>query len=647
VADTHMRLNDRDFLIAGVMPSNFGLPDFAQVWTPIGLTDEEKAVRGEHHSIVIARLKPGANIKSAQAEMNTISNRLEQLYPADDKGWGAVVVPLHDDLVSDVRPALLVLLGAVAFVLLIACVNVANLALAKAFSRQKEIAIRTALGASSSRVLRQILTESVLLALTGGLLGLAWANLGVRLIMAFLGDQLPKFLGVRPDAEVLFFTAAISIFTGILAGVLPALRLSRNNVTQTLKQGLGRTDADTSGQTTRRALVVVEVALSLLLLMGAGLMIRSLQRLYRVDAGFDPHGVVTMTAAIPESKFTAAKQQADFFAQVLLRERSLPGVVSAGVVDDIPLNQGGSVQPVQIDGQPIVAMSEQPEVDTRLISPGYMSAMRTPVLRGRDFSDSDVEGRPAVALISQSISRRFWPGQDPIGKRLTMTFTPGVVREVIGVVGDVKLDGLDQQRPEEAIYLPLAQMTDTSPGGWRAFPMTLVVRTETNPAGAISAVQNAIRQVDPTVVLRDVLTMDDVVETSLSQRRLNTLLLGSFAGLALLLAVVGIYGVLSYSVRRRVREIGIRVALGARLGDVLRMVVLEGMKPTLLGVGIGIIAALGLGRTVSSLIYGVRPSDPLTLVLVALLLSFVAFLASLIPAYRATKVDPMVALRYE
>jgi putative ABC transport system permease protein len=643
----NIKLDGTAYLVAGVMPASFQFPDYAQMWTPMAWTDQERAVRGEHHYTVIARLRPDVHLQQAQAEMDTISARLQQQYPADDKGWGAVVVPLHDDLVSDVRPALLVLLGAVAFVLLIACVNVANLALAKTFSRQKEIAIRTALGATSARVLRQILIESVLLALAGGALGLAYAHFGVHFIVAFLADKLPHSIDIGLDSRVLGFTAAISVATGIAAGVLPALRLSRGDVNEALKQGLGRTDADSSGYRTRRILVVSEVALSLMLLIGAGLMIRSFQKLRAVNPGFDSRNVLTMTLTVSHAKFPLPAEVVSFFDQVLQRVRELPGVESAGVIDDLPLSDEGSHQPITIEGRPAPPMSEQPEVDVRFVSPGYMNALHIPMLRGRDLDDSDIAGRPAVILISESMARQFWPGQDPLGKRLTLTFFPDAVREVVGVVGDVKIDSLDQTRPGAMVYFPLDQLSVPATGGWSSFTMALVVRSGPGSLGMVSAVSNAVHQVDRETPLRDIVTMDELVTNSLSQQRFNMLLLGAFAGLALLLAALGIYSVLSYSVRRSVREIGIRLALGADLGDVVRMVVFEGMKPTLLGVAIGAVGALALGRVLSNLVYGVRPTDPITFLAVAALLAAVALAASIIPAYRAAKVDPMVALRYE
>jgi len=643
----NINLDGRSFLVAGVMPPSFRFPDFAQVWTPLAWTDQEREVRGEHHYVVIARLAPGVSVNQAQAEMSTISSRLEQSYPEQDRGWGAVVVPLHDDLVGDVRPALLVLLGAVAFILLIACVNVANLALAKTFSRQKEIAIRGALGASSARVLRQILAETVLLAFAGGVIGLAYAHFGVRLITAFLADKLPRLVEIGLDLKVLGFTALVCLLTGILAGLVPAVRLTRADLNQALKQGLGRTDSDSSGHRTRSILVVAEVALSLVLLFGAGLMIRSFQQLQRVNPGFDPHGVLTMTLSVARAKFPSPSEQVRFFERVLERVRALPGVESSGVIDDIPLNGNGSHQPIAIEGRPVVSLSDQPEVDVRLISTGYFAALRIPLLRGRDFDSADVAGRPGVILVSESMARQFWPGEDPIGKRLTMTFFPDVVRQVVGVVGDVKLDGLDQKRPSAILYMPLDQVSAPATGGWNSFPMTLVVRSTTNPTSIVSAASNAVHAVDREIPLRDMITMENLVANSISQPRFDMLLLGAFGGLALLLAAIGIYSVLSYGVKRRVQEIGIRLALGAGVRDVLRMVLVGGLKPTLLGVAVGMAGALALGRLLSSLLYSVKPTDPVTFLAVATLLLASALLASIIPAYRATKVDPLVALRYE
>jgi len=646
IVGRNIHLNGESFLVAGVMPASVPLPDTAQMWTPLAWSDHERAVRGNHNYVVIARLKDGVDFKQAQAEMNTISARLEQQYPEDDKGWGAVALPLRDDLVSDVRTALLVLLGAVAFVLLIACANIANLVLAKTFARSKEIAIRTALGASTGRVLSQVLSETVLLALAGGALGLVLAHYGVQLIVAFLADKLPRSTEIALDGRVLGFTLLVSVLTGIVAGLLPAWRLIKTDLNDALKQGLGRTDSDSGGNRARSVLVVSEVSLSLILLIGAGLMIRSLWMLRAVDPGFDPHHVLTMTISVPATKFPVPAQQVSFFKQVLERVRALPSVESASIVDNLPLGGGGSHQHIAIEGRPSVPMSEQPEVDVRLISTDYLGAMGIPLLHGRDLNEADVAGRPSVVLINASLARRFWPNEDPVGKRLTLSFFPDAAREIVGVVADTKVDSLDETRDTATLYFPLAQVS-VPPSGWRSFGMVLAVRTTSNPASIVPSVTNAVHQVGRDATVLDIKTMDDLISDSLSPQRFNMLLLGAFAALALLLAAVGIYSVLSYSVKRRVREIGIRIALGAQVRDVLRLILFEGMRPTLIGLGIGLAGALALGRVLSSLIYGVKPTDPFTFGAVSVLLAGVGLFASVIPAYRATRVEPMKTLRDE
>jgi predicted permease len=613
----------------------------------MGWTDRERAVRGEHHYLAIARLKPNIPTAQAQAEMNSISTHLAEQYPEDDKGWGAVVVPLREQVVSNVRPALLVLLGAVAFVLLIACANVANLVLAKTFGRRKEIAIRVALGATGGRVVQQILAETLLLSVAGGALGLLLANSGIALTLKFLSDNLPKSTEVSLDASVLAFTIFISIVTGVIAGLLPAIRMTKTNVNDALKQGLGKTDSDSGGQRTRSILVVSEVALSLILLVGAGLMIRSLWLLSTLDAGFDPHNVLTMTLVVPHNKYSRPVNEIAFFDHVLAKVRALPGVASAAMIDDLPLSGDGSHQPVAIEGRLAQAMSDQPEVDTRFITPGYLSAMHIPLRRGRDLSAPDGPDHPGVALISEAMAKRFWPNQDPIGRHLTMTFFPDKVREIVGVVGDVKLNSMDAAASSATIYLPANQLSASSLGEWRPFPMQIVVRTQSQPTSLVSAVTAAIHSIDSDQPVTDVMTMDDVIDNSLSQRRFSMLLLAAFAVLALLLAAVGIYSVLAFAVRRRVREIGIRVALGAEVKDILRLIVTEGMKPALIGLLLGIAGALALGRVLASFIYGIAAYDPLTFAAVAALLAAVALLASIIPAYRAARIEPTRALREE
>jgi len=429
--------------------------------------------------------------------------------------------------------------------------------------------------------------------------------------------------------------------------VAPSWHLTGTDVNHELKQGLGRTDSESTGNRTRAVLVVSEVSLSLLLLIGAGLMIRSLSKLQKVEPGFDPGNVLTMTVSVSGNKFPDPPRQTRFFDEILRRVRALPGVTAAGTIDDLPLDNQGSHQPIAIEGRPPVPMSEQPEVDARLVSTGYMRALRIPVLRGRDFNDGDVAGRPSAVLISQSMAKTLWPNEDPVGKRLTMTFFPDSVREIVGVVGDVKQDGLDETRPATTLYMPLDQISVPAMGGWHSFGMSLVVRTGGDPVSLASAVTEAVHTVDAETPVLDTRTMEQFVGDSLSPRRLNMMLLAGFAGVALLLAAVGIYGMLSYSVKRRMHEIGIRMALGAQIGDVLRLVVVEGMRPTLIGLGIGLVGALALARGVSSLLFGISARDPLTFAAVPFLLALVALLACLIPAYRATLVDPMKTLRDE
>ena len=641
-------LDGETYSVVGVMPETFRFPSWGKIWIPLAWTNETRAVRGNHNYLVISRLKKGVDIRQAQAELSAICTRLEHLYPEDDKGWGAVIQPLREELVGDVRPALLVLLGAVAFVLLIACANVANLVLAKTLARRKEIAIRTALGASRIVVLRQILAETVLLSVAGGALGLFLARFGISLIVRVLGHRIPGFMQITLDVPVLTFTLLLSVVAGVLAGLIPAVRFTSADVNEALKQGQSRGSSDVRGGGTRRLLVISEVALSLVLLIGAGLMIRSLWELRKVQPGFDPHNVLTMSVPLPRNRYSSPAGQINFFQDVLAHIRALPSIDSAGVIDSLPLSSdGGSHQPFSIEGRPVQQMSDQPEVDVRLISPGYLQAMHIPVLRGRNLTDADATGRPGAALISDSLARRFWPKEDPIGRHITLTFFPGVVREIVGIVGDVKLDSLDETRPVATIYVPLAQLTVPTQQTWHSFGMTFAVRTNSDPLNSVAAVTKAIREVGPDLPVVDVMSMNDVIAQSVSPQRFNMLLLASFAGLALILAAVGIYSVLSYTVRRRIREIGIRMALGASNHDVIRLVLADGLKPILAGVALGLAAALALGRVVSSLIFGVRATDPLTFAAVALLLLLVGILATIIPAYRATGIEPVRILREE
>src|SRR5215469_6181878 len=651
IVGTNIQLNDQAFTVVGVMPRGFEYPIYPgfdpQMWKPQNWTAEERAVRDNHNYGVIARLKPGVTLEQAKAELASVSERLAQQYPQDNKGWGATAVPLRDDLVGDVRPALLILLGAVALVLLIACANVANLLLAKMLSRRKEVAIRSALGASRRLLLQQVLAETSILAIAGGAFGLIFAHYGTVFMIRFVGNQLPRSGAIGLGGWVLAFTLGVSLLTGILAGLIPALRLTKEDVGDALKLSAGRTASESGSSRTRSILVVAEVALSLMLLIGAGLLIRSLWMLRGVNPGFDPDHVITMNLSIPATKFLTPQQQISFFDRVLRRVQVLPGVQSDGVIDRLPLTGGGSHQPMQIEGRPVQAMADQPEVDVRYISPGYRNAMHIPLLRGRDLNDSDVAGRPGAVLISQTMARQFWPNEDPIGKRLTMYFFPQMTRDVVGVVAAVKDDRLSQTRPASMLYMPLGQISADRDGQWQSSGMSLAVRTHTDPRSVISATTSAVNETDSEVPLLYAKTMQDTIDESLLQQRFTMLLLSGFAGLALLLAAVGIYSVLAYAVRWRVREIGIRMALGAQIREVVGMVVADGLKPTCIGVAVGLAGALALGRVMSNLIYGVAASDPLTIAAVTLMLGLVALFASIIPAYRATRIDPLRALREE
>jgi putative ABC transport system permease protein len=636
-----LELNGRNYKVIGVMPQKFQVkawfPAAADAWAPIAWTPEVAAVRGNHNYQVIARLRPGVTVEQAQSEMNVISERLARAYPEEDKGWGAVVASLRDNLVGDVRPALLTLLGAVGFVLLIACANTANLVLARTITRRKELAIRAALGASAGQMLRPVLLETTLLSLAGGALGLLLAESGQSLVMRALADKMPNATDVHMDGRVLGFTLFASVLTGLAAGLIASWRLMRVDVSDSLKQGLGKTDADSGGRRTRSALVVAEVALSLILLVGAGLMIRSLWALRHMDPGFVSTNVLSMTVPIPES--TAAAQRNRFYDEFLTQVRRLPGVASAGAIDNLPLGGGGSQQPIVPEGRPAEVFALQPTVAVRRSTPGYIQTMKIPIVAGRDFVEGDTVDTKSVAIISQSMAKQFWPGENPIGRRLRISFTPEISREVVGVVGDVKERGLDVLDPVAMLYVPLMQKDKGS--------VSLVVRSDRDSSVLVPAITRVLHRINPELPVRDVTAMDELVATSLSQHRFSMLLFVALASLAFVLAAVGIYSVLAYSVRSRVQEISIRMALGAQVRDVLGLILFEGMKPALLGIVVGTFGAWTLSNILSNLVYGVSTTDPYTFAIVAVLLATVACMACLIPAYRATRVEPVSALRNE
>ncbi len=646
VVGRSINLDGDPYTVVGVMGPAMTKPSFAQIWVPLALTPAELAVRSEHHFLSVGRLKPGVTVEQAQAEMNTISQRLEQAYPADDKGWGAVVIPLREETVGEVRPALLMMLGAVTFVLLIACANVANLVLARTFARRKEIAIRKAMGASRPRIVQQLLLETLLISLFGGALGLVAAHFGIELLLKFFADKLPRMGEIGLSGPVLAFTFALSIATGILSGLIPALSMTKGDANEGLKQGLGRTDTDGGRGTTRSALVVVEVALSLVLLVGAGLMIRSLWKLQTIDPGFDEHNVLTMNVQVNKKQFTDPTQEAQFFDQVLQRVRSLPGVAAAGAVDNLPLT-GGSNQPVAVEGHPVVAMSEQPEVSVRVATEGYFKTMHVPLLQGRELSADDRADSAPVVVISQSMAKQFWPDGNAIGHHLKLSFYPDKEREVVGVVGDVKQLGLDTSAGVSTLYWPLAQIEGPPSGPFSGRPLSLVVRTTVSPRTLATAVTEAVHQINKDVPVDNVLTLEEFVGETLTQQSFNMQLLAIFGLLALVLCAVGIYSVLAYSVRRGMKEIGLRIAFGATKADVLRVVVAQGMKPTVVGIVLGLFAAFALGRVVTSMVYGVSSRDLLTFVAVIVLLLLVSFVASLSPAVRATRISPLAVIRDE
>lgn len=641
-----IRFSNESFTIVGVLPSKQTFPLYTplpQVWSYLHWDNKERAVRGNHNYLAIGRLKPGVTVQQADSELANISRQLEKEFPADDAGWGSKIVPLHDELVGDVRPTLLILLGAVGFVLLIACANVANLVLATTLARRKELAIRTALGAGRADLIRQVLLETIVLAVVGGALGLVVSHFGVRVITNFLADQLPA-AKIGLNAAVLLFTLIISILTGVLSGLIPAWRFARaEDVNEDLKQGLGRSGSDGSRRT-RNILVVAEVALSLMLLVGAGLTIRTLYYLQKAETGVDPQNVITMSVSLPKAKYAAKSQQLNFYQELLQKVSTIPGVQSVALIDSLPL-QGGSTQPILIEGRPVVQMADQPEVPTRRVSTDYLKTMRIPLIRGRGFEPSDTLNSTPVIVISQSLAREFFPKEDPIGKHISMELTdqgleiPTTQREIVGIVGDVKMSGLEDNQPVTTVYQPMTQV----PGRY----MTIVARTSMEPSSVVPSIGNAIRSIDPDRSFDNLMTMQEVIGAVVAPRRFTMTLLVAFGVLALVLAAVGIYSVLSYAVRRRVREIGIRMALGAQIRDVMQMIVIDGMTPTVLGVALGFIGALALGRVLASVVYGVSPHDALTLATVSLLLLIVALLASAVPAYRAAQVEPVRTLRDE
>ncbi len=623
-----LTLNGEVHTIVGVMPASASVASWnamaADLWIPLGLAD--RTTRGNHNLDGVARLKRDVPLTRAQAEMDGISARLAREFPASDGGWQAVVIPMQETIVGSSRTTLLMLLGAVGLVLLIACANVGNLLLTRTVSRRKEIAIRSALGAGRDRLFQQLLIEALLLAAAGGALGMLLAYGTLSAASTLLANQVPRAEEISIDTTVLLFALGLSILSGILAGVVPAVRAGGVGLNDALKQG-GRGDS-TEGVRTRRLLIVCEVALSLVLLMGAGVMIRSLLALRYGDSGFNPNDVLTMNVRLVATRYPTAAQRSAFFAASLQAIRALPGVEAAGTIDDVPLHDG-SAQTLLLEGYP--PERNPPAVQVRQINPGYPRAMGIPILRGRDIVESDGD----VMLVSEQAAHLYWGNDNPIGRRAALPFSRTVFRQVVGIVGDVKQRNLTEPSTPTVYYY-------TRQPGARA---TFVIRTSVPPANLAQPAVAAIASIDPQQPVGAIRTMTQVVDDTLKSQRLGALLLGVFAGAALLLAAIGIFSVLSYIVRGRSREIGIRTALGARSADVLRIVIVESMSPTLVGIGAGTIAARASERIMKTLVFGVSASDPLTLAAVAVALTLVALMATIVPAYRALRLDPVRALR--
>ena len=637
-----INLNGKSFTVVGVMPSKFQFPTRNdQLWIPIAFDAKEAGNRGAHYLQVIARIKPGTTLGEAQAEMTTIATRLEQKYPATNTSIGAVVTPLHEHVVGKIKPALLVLLGAVAFVLLIACANVANLLLARAAVRQKEIALRLALGASRARLIRQFLTESVLLASLGGAVGLLLALGGLNGLKRFIPPNISQAENITIDSKVLIFTVVVSLVTGLIFGLAPALQAAHFNLNDTLKESGRDSAAGSRGNRIRGLLVISEVAVSFILLIGAGLLINSFLHLRNVDAGFRAENVLTMTIGLSEVRYPDRKVRAPFYEELIRRVEALPGVASAAVVTDVPLTNSGDSVGVSIEGRADPAPDRVPIVITRMISSSYFKTMSIPLLKGRELNEGDKADSTPVAVISETTARLFWPGEDPLGKRIKVgeSTSSNQWLTVVGMVKDVRQYELGIE-PKPQMYLPHAQNEFFE-------PRALVVRTNVDPLTLAATVRRTVWEIDKDQPVSDINSMEQVVSESVARQRFSMLLLGVFAGLALALAAVGIYGVMSYGVAQRTREIGIRMALGAQRSDVLKLTVGQGLRLVSVGVLIGLAAAFFLTRVMASLLFGVSPTDSTTFITIALVLISVAALASYIPALRAMKIDPMCALRYQ
>jgi len=654
-----INLNGKSYTVIGVMPASYLYPSRVEMWVPVGQLSDSAAwkERGNHPGLYgVARLKPGITQDQAQADMDLIAGNLEKQYPNSNQGTRVRIRPMLEIFISDVRRPLWVIFGAVGFVLLIACANIANLLLSRATARRKEMAIRSAMGAGRWRIARQLLTESILLSLVGGILGLALARFGVDFIMKISPTAIPRSREIGLDWTVLAFTVGVSFITGILFGIIPALQAGQVDVNETLKE----TGRGTSGRHwLRSSLVVVEVGTTLVLLIGAGLMIRSFYKLQQVNPGFSYENLASFSVSLPEKKYVSQDQQAAFFDRLLEDIRAMPGVESTAVASGLPLGNNGWQTGFTIEGRPAPEPKDTPLMEACLVSPDYFRAMQIPVLRGRVFTDQDnrahvnsealsklSEERRSMAglqyvVIDELFAKRYFPNEDPIGKRILLGGSdPDALKlQVIGVVGRVKMESLGTDDNRVQGYFPYLQRPDNA--------MTVIVKASSDPNQLIASVRQAVKAIDPDQPIYSPRTMGDIRAESVAPERLNLTLLGIFAGIALVLAIVGIYGVMSYSVTQRTHEIGIRMAIGAQRRDVFKMILGQGMKLALIGIGIGLVGAFALTRLMASMLFGVEPTDATTFGAISALLTVVALLACFLPGRRATRVEPTVSLRYE
>lgn len=643
VAGRTVLLNGIEYTVVGVMGQNFDYPSGTQVWAALAFTPRQEASRRAHYLHAVAHLGAGVSREQAQAEMSAIASRLTRQYPDTNTGRDARVMPLMDSEVGQTRAPLMIMLAAVGLVLLIACANISNLLLARANSRQRETAIRSALGATRRRLVRQWLVESMLLGLLGGGLGilLAYFCLEVRVIRIppEFARTIPGWGKIAINGPVLLFTSVVSLGTGLIFGFLPALGASRLNVNDTLKDGAPSAGLGRRRGMLRNALIVTEVGLSMALLATAGLMMKSFVRLEGVSPGFNPERVLTMSIALPDAKYTSDQQTATFYEQLIERVQNLPGVQSAAAANMIPLSGMNGTSTIRIEGRPEPKPEQEPEANFRSVSNSYFRTMQMPILRGREFTSQDSAKGQLVVSVNQVFAARFWPGEDAVGKRMRFSGPPEERpwRTIVAVVGNVK-NQLDVAARSE-MYFPLRQQSENT--------MALVVRTSQDPRSLEESVRGQVVDLDRDLPVFNVMTMDDLRSVSVTAQRIGGTLMAAFAGFALVLAAIGLFGVIAYTVSERTREIGIRMALGARPGEVFRLVVGRGMTLALIGLLVGLPLALGMGRAVAGLLYGVAPNDFATFATVAVLLGGVALAACYIPARRAMRVDPIIALRYE